>query len=176
MNEAAVRCFVGVGSNIDPEQNIPRALETLAGLPRLRLTAISTFYRTRPVGKTEGADFYNGVVELWTPLSPGDLRSMLDRVEERCGRSRHADRSGPRTIDLDLLLFGNAVLDGTAVRVPHPDVERRRFVHQPLFELAPDLVLPGSSRRLIELVQGSEPPGERLSAFTRALRQRVLGG
>ena len=141
------RAFLGVGSNIRPEENVPAALDFLSG--EVTLTGISTFYRTLPVGwprtstvgGTTALPFLNGVLEIHTSLSSSALESLLGRVEEALGRVRELDRDAPRPMDLDLLLY----LPGDPeeeIRPPHSDVFARAFVALPLFELDPDLLLP----------------------------------
>ena len=161
--------FVGVGSNIDPEDNVRAGLEALAR--RASIVAVSTFYRTRPVGATGSADFYNGVVELRLPGGRPAVLGVLTQVEDLLARRRTADANAPRTIDLDLLLIlGDDGRPGKGEKV-HPDVEERAFVVLPLLELAGDLTLPGSGRRLSDVARGFEdPPGTPLPEFTNALK------
>jgi dihydroneopterin aldolase/2-amino-4-hydroxy-6-hydroxymethyldihydropteridine diphosphokinase len=134
--------YVGLGSNIEPEANVRAAVRLLAA--RERVVAASTFYRTESIPPGAPA-FVDGVLAIETARSPVALREVLREVEARLGRVRTADKNAPRTIDCDLLLHGDAV-------VPSSDIETRAFVAIALLEVAPDLVLPGSGRRLAEVV------------------------
>lgn len=165
-----VRCYVGVGSNIDPETHIPAALTALDATSGVRLTGVSTFYRTSPVDAPGTPDFYNGVVELMVSLDLDELRALLDDVEAAGGRRRSADRHAPRRIDLDLLLFGDPAASEPGLAVLHPDVIRRSYVALPLLELAPGLVLPGDHGPLAAIASRFEDPGhEPLTEFSMRL-------
>lgn len=142
--------YLGVGSNIDPACNVVAALEQLSG--PLTLTSVSTFYRTEPVDRPDQPPFANGVFGIETSLEPRQLKQLLCAVEVKLGRRRTADRHSPRTIDLDLLLLGELVLDDDRFRLPDPDIRRRPFISTPLLELAPELVLPDTGERLSEVV------------------------
>jgi 2-amino-4-hydroxy-6-hydroxymethyldihydropteridine diphosphokinase len=168
--------FVGVGSNLSPEANIPAAQRRLA--ERVRVTGVSTFYRTPPVGAPGTPPFVNGVWRIETELGPRALKGeVLRTIEAELGRRRTEDRYAPRPIDLDVLVHGDAVLDEEGLRVPDPDVRRRPFVAFPLWELAPDLVLPDDGRRLAEVVAGMSREGmEPLGELTRLLRVEVKHG
>jgi len=138
-----VRAFVSVGSNIDPENNVRAALRLLGESAAVR--AISTVYLTEPIGPTRQPPYYNCVIEIETGLSPLDLKyRLLRRVEASLGRVRTADRYAPRTIDLDLILYNDAVLTSDELILPDPDILVRPFLATGLRELAPGLVLPGS--------------------------------
>lgn len=168
--------FVGVGSNIDPEASIPAAQRRLAS--RVRVTGVSTFYRTEPVGAPGTPPFVNGVWRIETGLGPRELKGeVLRPIEAALGRRRTADRYAPRTIDLDVLVHGDEVLDGEGLRVPDPDVRTRPFVAFPLWELAPDLVLPDDGRALADVVSGLSREGMvALGDLTRLLRAEVEHG
>jgi 2-amino-4-hydroxy-6-hydroxymethyldihydropteridine diphosphokinase len=165
--------YVGVGSNIEPEANVLAALRRLAG--RLRVTAVSTFYRTPPLGAPGTPPFVNGVWRAETGLDARAVKfGALRPVEEELGRRRTADRNAPRTIDLDVLVHGDAVVREPDLVVPDPDVLVRPFVAVPLCELAPDLVVPGSGRRLADVVANLAQGGmEPLPELTRRLRAEV---
>jgi len=167
------RVFVGVGSNIDPEANVPRALKLLArDVPVL---AISTFYRTPALGRPNDPPFVNGVIEVGDTFGPRELKRALERTEAALGRRRQPDRFAPRTIDLDLLVYGDRNETSDELKLPHPDIVHRRFVAAPLFELAPTLVLPGSGTAIGEAVKSLEPfPMEPLSGLTQQLRKELL--
>ena len=166
--------YIGVGSNIDPEENIARGLRLLAA--EVTVTAVSTFFRTVPFDRPEQSSFYNGVVRIATDIPPADLKDrILRRIETRLKRRRTADKSAARTIDLDILLYGDRVITGDGLNVPDPLITRRPFLAVPLHELAPDLVLPDSGRALNEVVRaisaGDLTP---LEDFSRALKKEVL--
>lgn len=167
--------FVGVGSNVDPETNVPEGLRRLGAATRL--LGVSTFYRTAPIGSPGSPFFVNGVVRIETDLAPRVLQfEVLRGIEAAAGRVRSADRNAPRTLDLDLLVCGDAVVREADFVLPAPELFERPFVAWPLFELAPDLRLPGDGRRLGEVAgemsrEGMEP----LPELTRRLRAEVLG-
>ena len=130
--------YVGLGSNLgDREATIRRAIAALPGV-----IAVSELRETDPVGVTEQPAFLNGAVALETELSPRELLDSLLAVERELGRERR-ERWGPRTIDLDLLLYGGETVDEPGLTVPHPSLHERRFVLEPLAELDPELVVPG---------------------------------
>lgn len=139
------RAYVGLGSNLgDREGTIRRALELLAAHPGIRVLAVSGLRETDPVGFLEQPRFLNGAVALDTDLDPRELLEALLAVERRLGRKRgRGPRFGPRTIDLDLLVYGEEQVDEPGLRVPHPRLHERRFALEPLAELDPDLVVPG---------------------------------
>jgi len=140
------RAYVGLGSNLEqPERQVRRALDGLGAIRGTRLVAHSRLYRTPPWGETDQPDFVNAVAAIDTILSPQDLLGELQRLEAAAGRAR-ARRWGPRTLDLDLLLHGDAELDLPGLVLPHPQVAQRAFVLVPLAELAPELEIPGQGR------------------------------
>lgn len=170
----SARVFVGVGSNVAPERNVARALERLEG--SAALVAISTFFATPALERPADPAFVNGVVEVGDALAPEELRALLQRIEEEAGRRRSDDRFAPREIDLDLLLYDDLVSKAPELSLPHHDVTRRRFVAQPLLELAPELVVPGLDLRLAVVAQSLPPyPMEPLLELTQELRRRFLG-
>jgi 2-amino-4-hydroxy-6-hydroxymethyldihydropteridine diphosphokinase len=142
--------FIGLGSNLgDREENVRAALERLSELGPLRA---STVRETDPVGLTEQPMFLNAVAEVRTELPARELLASLLAIERDLGRDRTVEqRWGPRTIDLDLLLYGGDVIDEPGLTVPHPRLAERLFVLEPLHELAPDLVLP-DGRRIKDLL------------------------
>ena len=130
--------YVGLGANLgDREATIRAAVAALPGV-----SAVSTLRETDPVGFTDQPRFLNGVAALETELAPRELLDVLLEVERRLGRERR-ERWGPRTIDLDLLLYGGETLDEPGLTVPHPRLHERRFALEPLAELDPELVVPG---------------------------------
>lgn len=137
--------YIAIGSNIGPFERIPQALDWLRRLPESRLVAESSWYRTRPWGMAGQSDFVNLAVGLQTALSPHRLLAETRMIESRLQRMRR-ERNGPRTIDLDILLFGDRVLDAADLLIPHPGLLVRDFMLIPLIEIAPDAVHPGRGR------------------------------
>ena len=149
-----VRAFVALGSNLRPRNaNLRAALERLDSIADV--TAISSFHRTRAVPergvRATDPDFLNAVAALETRLDPRRLLAGLLEIEAGLGRDRTENTPGPRTIDLDLLLFGNAVVDEAGLVIPHPRMHRRRFVLEPLSEIAPAAWHPGLRKTVAEL-------------------------
>lgn len=142
--ETVTRAYVGLGANLgDRERTLHAAVAALAEEDGIEVVAVSTLRETDPVGVGEQPRFLNGVVALETALAPRELLDRLLAIEQRFGRVRTPGEHGPRTLDLDLLLHGDAVLDEPDLTVPHPRLHERRFVLEPLAELAPGLVVPG---------------------------------
>jgi 2-amino-4-hydroxy-6-hydroxymethyldihydropteridine diphosphokinase len=139
------RAFVGLGSNLgDPQALIAAALELLGSEEGIEVVAVSTLRETDPVGYEDQPRFLNGAAELDTELPPREILTRLLEIERRLGRVRgDGPRFGPRTIDLDLLLVDGVVLDEPGLRLPHPRLQERRFVLEPLAELDPALEIPG---------------------------------
>ena len=136
--------YVGLGSNVgDREAMLRAALERLAAEPGLELVAVSAFHDTAPVGLAEQPRFLNAVAAVETELPPHALLERLLAIERALGRTREGPRFGPRTIDLDLLLYGDATVDEPGLTVPHPRLHERAFALEPLAELDPHLVVPG---------------------------------
>ena len=131
--------FVGIGSNLDdPRAQVLRAFEELEALPHTRLVKKSSLYRSAPVGYVAQPDFVNAVAQLETGLPAERLLAELQAIELRHGRSR-SFANAPRTLDLDLLLYGAAQLKTATLQVPHPRMRERAFVLKPLLEIAPQL-------------------------------------
>ena len=140
----AVRALVGLGSNLDdPEQQIRRALGALDTLAATRLVRRSRLFRSAPWGVTAQPSFINAVAELTTRLPPRALLAALLALEHAHGRRRDGSRWGPRTLDLDLLTWGDLQLDEPGLTLPHPHIGERAFVLVPLAELDADRVIPG---------------------------------
>jgi 2-amino-4-hydroxy-6-hydroxymethyldihydropteridine diphosphokinase len=138
-----VTAWVGVGANLDrPFRQVAAALAGLDDLPATRCTATSRIWRSPPMGPPDQPDYANAVARLETGLGPEALLAALHEQEDAAGRVR-AERWGPRVLDLDLLLYGDAESDDPALRLPHPGVWDRDFVLHPLAEIDPDLILPG---------------------------------
>ena len=145
MVETVTAC-VALGSNLDdPRVQVERGFAALAQLPRTTLSARSRMYRTPPWGVVEQPDFINAAARLETTLTPRELLDALLAIEARAGRVRGA-RNGPRILDLDLLLYGDRVIDEPDLVVPHPRLHERAFVLLPLADVAPELKVPGHGR------------------------------
>lgn len=155
---AAVIAYIGLGSNLDdPVRQVQTALVELGEIQQSRLLKHSSLYRSAPMGGADQPDYINAVAAVETALAPHELLSQLQRLEARHQRVRK-ERWGARTLDLDLLLFGAAVIDSEQLCVPHPGLAARNFVLIPLYEIAPDLILP-DNRGVSELVQGCPRTG-----------------
>jgi len=162
-----VKVFIGVGSNIEPEVNVRKALRLLCA--QVRIIGISTFYRTEPIGKPEQAFYINGVVEIETDLAPDRLKeSVLLRIETDMGRQRTGDKYDSRVIDLDILLY-DSLPDWVS-----PDIAERSFLAVSLQELSPNLVLPNSGTSIADIASmpkhGIMMP---LYQFTDDLRREI---
>jgi 2-amino-4-hydroxy-6-hydroxymethyldihydropteridine diphosphokinase len=140
---AWMRVFVGLGANLGDREGTLRAAVRLLGD---EVVAVSRLRETEPWGPVEQPPFLNGAALLETELSPRALLDRLLEVERRLGRTREGPRYGPRTIDLDLLLYGDAVVDEPGLQVPHPRLHERAFALEPLLDLDPDVELPGRGR------------------------------
>lgn len=143
--DAPVRAFVGLGANLgDVAVTLPAALAALNDLPETTVSACSSFYRTPAWGMTQQPDFTNAVAALETRLGAHALLDALLAIERLFGRDRNLDgpRWGPRPLDLDLLLYGDRVLDEPGLTLPHPRLHERAFVLVPLAQIAPALVVP----------------------------------
>lgn len=131
--------YVGIGSNLDdPRSHVLQAFDELDELPRTRVVKRSSLYRSAPLGYTAQPDFLNAVAQLETALPAERLLAELQVIEARHGRSRGFPNA-PRTLDLDVLLYGDAVLSLPTLTIPHPRMKERAFVLQPLIEIAPEL-------------------------------------
>jgi 2-amino-4-hydroxy-6-hydroxymethyldihydropteridine diphosphokinase len=140
---AAVEAFVGLGANLeDPLQQVRQAIAELDAIEHTCLLVASSLYRSAPVGYADQPDFINAVAKLQTGLSPRELLDALHVIENRHSRRRSV-RNAPRTLDLDLLLYGILVVDEDGLTLPHPRMHERAFVLLPLAEIAPEALLPG---------------------------------
>jgi 2-amino-4-hydroxy-6-hydroxymethyldihydropteridine diphosphokinase len=138
------RAYVGLGANIgDRERTLREAVDALGAEEGIEVAAVSTLRETDPVGVGEQPRFLNGVAALETSLGARELLDRLLAVEQRFGRVRVPGEHGPRTLDLDLLLYGDETIDEPGLALPHPRMHERRFVLEPLAELAPGLVVSG---------------------------------
>ncbi|MGS2792201.1 2-amino-4-hydroxy-6-hydroxymethyldihydropteridine diphosphokinase [Escherichia coli] len=135
--------YIAIGSNLaSPLEQVNAALKALGDIPESRILAVSSFYRTPPLGPQDQPDYLNAAVALETSLAPEELLNHTQRIELQQGRVRKAERWGPRTLDLDIMLFGNEVINTERLTVPHYDMKNRGFMLWPLFEIAPELVFP----------------------------------
>jgi 2-amino-4-hydroxy-6-hydroxymethyldihydropteridine diphosphokinase len=139
-----ISAYIGIGANLgEPEAAIRRALLLLDAAVGVDVAAVSALRETDPVGYLEQPRFLNGAARVETTLGAQALLAVLLEVECELGRTREGPRFGPRTIDLDLLLYGDELIDEPGLTVPHPRLHERRFALEPLAELDPDLVVPG---------------------------------
>ncbi|QXE89404.1 2-amino-4-hydroxy-6-hydroxymethyldihydropteridine diphosphokinase [Geomonas subterranea] len=153
--------YIGLGSNIgDRELKLLMAIAELGKLPQTRVTAVSPFYETEPVGGVPQDNFYNAVVRLNTEMAPLELLDRLKRLETEVFRRVPSERWGARSMDLDILLYGELVSDSEELTIPHPRLAERRFALQPLSDIAPDLVHPILGKRIIELLTELTSPGK----------------
>lgn len=137
-----VRAFIGLGSNLDdPQRQVEIAVAEVDALPRTRVTARSPWYRSAPLGPPGQPDYINGVLAILTELAPETLLAELQAIENRHDR-RRTQRWGARTLDLDILVYGDLTRSTPELTLPHPELAARNFVLYPLADLAPDLQLP----------------------------------
>lgn len=142
--------YIGLGSNIgDRERYLNEALQSM-NCRQSRLVKVSRFYSTKPVGYTEQKDFLNCVAKLKTRLTPGELLRFLQNIE-RCLKRERTVKWGPRTIDLDILLYDDRIINEETLEVPHPRMHERLFVLVPLAEIAPDVIHPVLKQPVVKL-------------------------
>lgn len=157
-NGSMTTVFIGLGSNLDdPVQQIIQACAEIAALRHVTLRKTSSLYRSAPMGPQDQPDYVNAVVEIATSLAPEELLCELHAIETGHGRVRTGQRWRARTLDLDILLYGEKVIRGDRLTIPHLGLYERAFVLYPLLEIAPDLDIPGrgSLRELVHNVDGS---------------------
>jgi len=143
LSEATVTAYIGLGSNLEnPQQQVRRALDELIAIPETILHAASSLYRSRAIGPEGQPDYINAVARIETLLYPLGLLDALQAIEHAHGRVRK-EHWGARTLDLDLLLYGDQQIRHERLTVPHPEMHRRAFVLAPLNEIAPELTVPG---------------------------------
>ena len=158
----SVTAYVGLGSNLGgPSRQIGLALDALGRATQVAVTGVSGLYRSAPLGGIEQPEFLNAAVRLETLLSASDLLGVLKGIEAELGRDRTERRWGPRSIDLDLLVYGSETIEEPGLTVPHSGIALRNFVLLPLRDLEPHLVIPGIGR-LDELPVPDEPNIEKI--------------
>ncbi|HAZ77234.1 2-amino-4-hydroxy-6-hydroxymethyldihydropteridine diphosphokinase [Pseudescherichia sp.] len=137
------RVYIALGSNLaSPLSQVTAAIDALGAIPNSQIVAVSGFYRTPPLGPQDQPDYLNAAVALETSLAPEALLDHTQRIELDQGRVRKAERWGPRTLDLDIMLFGDETIATPRLTVPHYDMKNRGFMLWPLFEIAPELHFP----------------------------------
>ena len=165
-----VRAFIWTDP-IDAPANVQSALHALA--EKVHIAAVSTVYASEAEGRAGQPEFYNCVVEIETDLNPMDLKyKVLRPIEAELGRRRTPDKDAPRTIDLDLILYGDLALNSSELVLPDPDISRRPFLAVPLADLAPDLIVPGTSAPISQVAAVfRKGPIRPLNSYTEFLRQ-----
>lgn len=169
--EDSVMAYISIGSNINPEDNIIRALELLSMYTKI--TKISNVYLTEPIPKDSKQPFYyNLSVEVRTTLDPYKLKNMLRHIEDTIGRKRTEDKYAPRTIDLDISVYGNLVVD--ELKIPDPEIVKRPFLAFTLYEANEDLVIPKFNKSIKEIINSMKTEGMKpLYEFTEKLCKRI---
>lgn len=158
---AAHRVFIALGSNRgDKRAHLQAALERLTASGEVVLAARSRLYATEPVGFRDPEWFLNAVVEVYTAIRPAELLERLKAIERALGRRESPERYAPRVIDLDILLYGREVVDLPDLKIPHPEMHRRRFVLFPLCDIAPDVVHPTLKQTARALCDALSPDGQ----------------
>ena len=145
------KVFIGIGSNLgDRISYCKKAIDEISGFAKI--TQASSLYETDPIGKEDQPNFINCIVEISTDLSPQNLLKDLNSVEEKLGRVRH-EKWGPRTIDLDIIFYNELVINDENLEIPHPRAHQRRFVLEPLSEIAPEFIHPKLNLSVSELLK-----------------------
>jgi 2-amino-4-hydroxy-6-hydroxymethyldihydropteridine diphosphokinase len=159
--------YLSLGSNLgNREQNLRGAIRQASAFGRL--VAVSSFYQTEPVEFTDQPWFLNCVIALETATQPAQLMAELLRIEHEMGRQRVL-KKGPRSIDIDILLFGDDVVNTPELTIPHPEMGRRRFVLQPLAEIAPELLHPVSQKTVTQIL-AELPAGQRVQKYEPGIK------
>ena len=147
-----IRTFIAIGSNLgEPLEQVKQAVAALRQSPHCQLGTCSSWYRSEPIGPAGQPDYINGACELFTSLEPLELLDLLQNIEQQHGRLRN-ERWGPRTLDLDLILYGDQQIDIPRLQVPHPEATQRNFVLHPMAEIDPTLIFPNGTP-MSELLQ-----------------------
>ena len=161
--------YIGIGSNLDsPKEQVAKAIDELRALPNCVITGVSSLYLSAPVGPSDQPDFINAVAAMLTRISAHELLSALQDIEVAHNRDRSGRRWGPRTLDLDLLVYSTQVIADNILSVPHPRIRERNFVLLPLCELAPHLIVPGSGSvtEMARAISSSNVRIEKISAIS----------
>lgn len=152
--------YIAIGSNLaSPLEQVNAAVQALGEIPQSRIVAVSSFYRTPPLGPQDQPDYLNAAVVLDTALNADTLLDNTQRIELQQGRVRKPERWGPRTLDLDIMLFGHEVINTPRLTVPHYDMKNRGFMLWPLFDVAPDLTFPDglSLKAVLDSLDAEKP-------------------
>jgi len=170
------RAFIGIGSNIDPAENVQAAIRSLA--QKTHLVGISMVYCTDALDRPEQPPYYNCVVEIETEAPPAEVKhGILRTIENNLGRKRTEDKYAPRTIDLDLIVYGDLTMDAEGIKLPDPEILERPFLAIPLFELAPDMVLAGYGLSIGEIAAKLPQDGMKpLKDYVKLLREEMSRG
>jgi 2-amino-4-hydroxy-6-hydroxymethyldihydropteridine diphosphokinase len=152
--------YIAIGSNQgDRELYLLRAVAEIGKMPDTRVTGISPFYETTPVGVSDQPNFYNAVLRISTGLSPHAVLKALQNIEDNVFKRKRTIKWGPRSMDLDILLYGEQIVDTPELKIPHPHMTERRFVLKPLNDISPDLIHPESGlsiSRMLEMLKSDE--------------------
>jgi 2-amino-4-hydroxy-6-hydroxymethyldihydropteridine diphosphokinase len=172
----AVKTFIGIGSNLDPQKNILKSIEHLKKY--FSINSASIFYETQAIGNSQDPHFINGVIEIETTVSPLNLKnSILRPIELLLGRIRTNDKNAPRTIDLDILVYGDQVIKLDDMTIPDPQIRERDFLAFSLAELAPSFILPGWKRNLSDYVGTLKHKEMKpLKDFSELVKQNIVTG
>ena len=148
-----VRVFLSLGSNVGERiRHLGRGVDGLSESPFCRIMSVSSVYETEPVDFEEQADFLNAVLGIRWEKSAAELLAEIQRIENQCGRKRDTLR-GPRTLDIDMLIFGDLMIDSPELIIPHPRLQSRKFVLVPLSEICPDILAPGTGKTVVQLLR-----------------------
>jgi 2-amino-4-hydroxy-6-hydroxymethyldihydropteridine diphosphokinase len=154
-----MQAFLMLGSNIgDRDRYLKEAVEAIANLEGSEVRRVSSVYETEPWGKKDQGMFLNQVVEVETELEPRELLTACQKIEKTLGRKRE-EHWGPRTVDIDILLYGESVIDEETIKVPHPHLSGRRFVLVPLAEVVPEVSIPGLGETVSNVLKGCPDRG-----------------
>ena len=150
-----ITAYIGIGSNLGtPEKNCTKAIEKISSAKDIKIISKASFYQTEPIGGVQQGWFVNSAIEIETDLSPENLLSVLLNLELVMGRTRK-EKWGPRLSDLDLLFYGNLVLENKDIILPHPEIQNRKFVLIPMSEIAENLIHPILKKTIKTLLQKS---------------------
>ena len=171
-----VRAFIGVGSNINPAENVKNAILLLS--KKVNILGISTVYQTQPEERQKQPQYYNCVVEIETNFLPEELKyKVLRKIEKDLGRKRSKDKYASRIIDLDLILYDDLALETDKLTIPDPQILSRPYLAIPLCELNPELVLPGSSLSIKKLASNLSTKGmQPIYNYTELLKKEIING